>query len=468
MASPADSLQYNIRLMDGGLTVGIVMQAFPGIGTREALAKMLIDELNKRNIVFGVDHDEIVRIMGDRIVNEQIEIAHGNAPRAGHDAEVEMLLLPPSFVAQAGEDGRVDYKNIENVSEVKAGDVISRKIPADQGEPGINVFGKPIRPPVVRDARHPAGRNTVISGDGLEMSAAKDGFLRWNDDKIDVVELYAVKGDVDLHSGNVHYEKDVEIFGNVLAGFEVVAGGDVRIYGNVDGGKVVSQGGSVKVDGGVMGSEGGPGIVEAEGDVQIGRGRFAHIESKTGRVVANFAVEHSEIRAAGDLILRSGPAMSCVVEVGGTVDVSNVSRDTLIGGETGKPAITQSSKGNRRQYLRVVLSPPVKAQIVGDSPSQASEGTIQNMSAGGIKLRVPGHLREGDKHRIQFALEGIQGTMWMEAEVIRTCELLADEPADNDRSYGLKFVQIEPAVRETIARYCLGEDLKQHHLTKAE
>jgi hypothetical protein len=469
MSSPADGLQFTIRLMDGGLAVGLVVQAIPEVGTPEALAEVLMEHLKKRNIVYGLNEDEIRRVIRDRVLNQQVEVAHGTPPRPGRDAEIEMVLLPPSFMAQAGEDGRVDYKNIKNVAQVKAGDVISRKIPSDPGEPGVNVFGKPIRPPAVRDARHPAGRNTAISEDGLEMAAAKDGFLRWNDDKIDVVELYAVKGDVDLHTGNIRYDKDVEIFGSVLAGFEVVGGGDVRIYGNVDGGKVVSLNGRVKVDGGVLGSEGGPGVVTAEGDVQIGRARFAQIESKSGSVIANFAVEHSEIRAAGDLILRAGPAMSCVVQVGGAVDVTNVSRDAPIGSERpAGPAMTQSSKGNRRAYVRIVLSPPIKASIMGDVPSETREGTILNMSAGGVKLSVPEWLKEGDRHRIQFALEGVPGTMWMEAEVVRTCEPLAEgEPAGGGRSYGLKFVHIEPAVREAIARYCLAEDLRQHRLTKA-
>jgi len=223
MSSPASGLQFNIRLIDGGLTVGITMSSIPEVGSPEGLAGVLIDELKKRNIVFGLDEEAILGIMRQRTLDEEVEIAHGVPPRSGSDAEVELLLLPPSFTAQAGEDGRVDYKNLENVSQVKAGDLVSRKTPADPGEPGVNVFGKPIRPPAVRDAKHPAGRNTVVSEDHLEMQAATDGFLRWNDDKIDVVELYAVKGDVDLRTGNVRYDKDVEVLGDVTAGFEVLA-----------------------------------------------------------------------------------------------------------------------------------------------------------------------------------------------------------------------------------------------------
>ncbi|HEX6512995.1 MAG TPA: flagellar assembly protein A, partial [Chloroflexota bacterium] len=190
MSTPAAGLRYTIRLMDGGMTLAVIMSSIPEQASPETLAAMLTSELGQKNVVFGLDQEEILRIMRERIVGEEVEVAHGTPPRPGRDAELEMLLLPPSFVAHSGEDGRVDFKSIENVNQVKAGDVISRKIPADPGEPGVNVFGKPIRPPAIREARHPAGRNTVISEDGLEMRAARDGFLRWNEGKVEVLQLY--------------------------------------------------------------------------------------------------------------------------------------------------------------------------------------------------------------------------------------------------------------------------------------
>jgi len=447
--------------MDGGMTLGITVQGIPEEGSPEALVEMLARDLKKRGVAFGVDQQAIERIVRDRVVEEEVEVAHGQPLRPGKDAEMELLLLPPSFMAQAAEGGRSDYKNIQNVSPVKTGDVISRKTPSDPGEPGVNVFGKPVRPQAVRDARHPAGRNTAISEDGLEMTAAIDGFLRWNEQKVDVLDLYTVTGDVDLHTGNVRYDRDVEVFGDVKIGFEVLAGGSVHVYGSVEGGKVLSDTGTATVDGGVMGSEASPAQVIAEGDVLIGRARFAHIESKSGRVVANFAVEHAEIHAAGDLILRAGQALNCVLEVGGKVDVTNVSSRQLLGRQESRPAASQTSGGNRREYLRVALSPAAPMQVHGDKPSEVWQGAIMDLSGGGVRVRMAdARLREWDSHRVQFTLEGVQGTLWMDAQVVRTCEPRSANGAG--MSYGLKFTQIEPAVRETIARFCLAEDLRQH------
>lgn len=450
--------------MDGGLTLGITMTLIPRMGSPETLAELLLDELKKRNITYGIDEAAILRIMQDRVVNEEVVIAHGTPPRSGSDAEVQMLLLPPSFMAASDDKGQIDYKNIENVSEVKAGDVIARKTPADPGEPGFNIFGREVRPAPVRDAKLPIGRNAVLSDDGLELRAAKDGFLRWKADKIEVVELFLVMGDVGPRTGNIHYQNEVEIHGDVQAGFEVVAGGDVQVFGAVDGGKVVSEQGKVTVWRGVMGSSEGPGVISALSDVQIGRARFAKIESKTGNVTANSAVEHSEIKAAGDLSLLAGPAMNCVIEVGGKVDIVSVTtereRPTM-----GEPEVHDARLGNRRAYVRALMSTPVPVQLMRDQASQTVQGEILDLSGGGMKVRLEGRLRDEDTFRTQFKLPGIEGTMWMDAQVARTVPPLDPEHPDPKRSYGLKFTQIEPAVRDTIAKFCLGEDLKQRRLT---
>src|SRR5690349_3667891 len=127
MSSPATGLRYTIRLMDGGMTLGMTVLELPEDASPEAQVELLQGELNKRNVAFGVEAEALRRIVRDRVLNEEVEVAHGTPPRPGKDSELELLLTPPSFVAQSADGGRVDYRNIQNVSPVKAGDVISRK-----------------------------------------------------------------------------------------------------------------------------------------------------------------------------------------------------------------------------------------------------------------------------------------------------------------------------------------------------
>ncbi len=460
--SEATGLRYTTRVLDGGLGLGITMSYVPHMGSPEALSQLLLTELKGKNIVFGLDEAAIHGIMAERGAGAEVVIARGKAPRHGHDAEVELLRVPPSFMALAGEDGRVDYRDVENVSQVKAGEVIARKAAADPGEPGINIFGKEVRPPAVRDARLPKGKNTELSEDGLELRASRDGFLRWRADVIDVAEVYQVTGDVDYRSGNVHYQGDVEIYGNVQSGFEVVAGGDVTIFGVVDGGKVVSEGGSVLVTGGVLGSSEGPGSVTARDNIHIGRARVARLEAKTGSVTASYAVEHSEIHAAGDLVLRAGPAMSCVVEVGGKVNVAEVSARPDLSPDA-QQEMHSATQGNRRQYVRAAMPENSPVLLLRNQGANRTEAAILSLSGGGARVRLTDRLHEGQRFQMQFRLPGVDGTMWMEGEVVRVCDPLA-ERAGPGQSYGVQFIDIEPATRDAIAKFCLAEDLRQRRL----
>jgi hypothetical protein len=462
LMAEATGLRYTTRVLDGGLGLGITMSYIPRMGSPEALTQLLLNELKGKNIVFGLDEGAIHGIMAARSPGTETVVAQGKPPRRGHDADVELVRVPPSFMAIAGEDGRVDYRNVENVSQVKAGEIIARKTPADPGEPGVNIFGKEVRPPAVRDARLPKGKYTMLSDDGLQLLAERDGFLRWRADVIDVVQVYAVTGDVDYRSGNVHYQGDVEIYGSVQSGFEVVAGGDVTVFGTVDGGKVVSDGGSVMVTGGVLGSSEGPGRVTARDDVHIGRARFARLESKAGSVTASYAVEHSEIHAARDLVLRAGPAMSCIVEVGGKVSVADVSARPDLSPDA-RPEVHSATHGNRRQYVRAVMPEDAPVLLLRNQGAQRTEAALMDLSGGGARIRLTGPLHEGQRFQMQFKLPGVDGTMWMESEVVRVCDPLA-ERAGAGQSYGVQFIDIEPAIREAIAKFCMAEDLRQRRL----
>src|SRR5438477_10522791 len=110
--------------MECGLTLGGAMTHIPDQATPETLAKLMVDDLKRRNITYGIDEAAVLRIMQNRVLEELIEIGHGTPPKPGRDAEVQMLIVPPTFMAATDDKGQVDYKNIENVAEVKDGDVI--------------------------------------------------------------------------------------------------------------------------------------------------------------------------------------------------------------------------------------------------------------------------------------------------------------------------------------------------------
>jgi hypothetical protein len=298
----------------------------------------------------------------------------------------------------------------------------------------------------------PGGRNTENSPDGLELQAKIKGHLRWSGDKIDVIDLFVVFGDVDFKKGNVDYHGDVEVYGNVLQGFTVKGGGDVTVFGNVDGGTVISENGDVTVKGNATGTSEGMASITAGLAITIDRGRFARLNSQ-GTITAQNSLEHSEVHAGGDLILEAGPAMSCELDVEGEVRVSEVRAD----------AGAARTADRQRKHVRVAMTPPVPVVSQRDT-GQKFPAEIMDLSAGGMRLQAVLQLRTGEDLKLQFKLPGIPATMWMEAKMVR--EIKAANAQNNKHQYAMEFTEIEANIRETLAKFCVQEDARQRRMVR--
>ncbi|MGY8826999.1 MAG: FapA family protein [Candidatus Latescibacterota bacterium] len=74
-------------------------------------------------------------------------------------------------------------------------------------------------------------------------------------DKIEVLPIVTLSGDVDYSTGHIETRGDVVITGSVLFGFQVRAGGNVTIGGRVENGACVEAGGNISVALGVIGQK---------------------------------------------------------------------------------------------------------------------------------------------------------------------------------------------------------------------
>ena len=63
--------------MDAGLTLGMTVHELPDEASPEAQVQLLQDELKKRNVAFGVEPEALQRIVSERILDEEVEVAHG-------------------------------------------------------------------------------------------------------------------------------------------------------------------------------------------------------------------------------------------------------------------------------------------------------------------------------------------------------------------------------------------------------
>ena len=79
------------------------------------------------------------------------------------------------------------------------------------------------------------GKNCFFDEGDLRFYAEITGQPLLKNNKIVVVPIFTVAGDVDLSVGNVNFLGSIVVNGNINAGFSVTASEDIRVLGNVEG-----------------------------------------------------------------------------------------------------------------------------------------------------------------------------------------------------------------------------------------
>lgn len=217
-----------------------------------ATAKSLADEWNTARAP-----------MADRLVAEA-----PNGPIAGKNARIE-YIVDPSLVFKAPEDGgNVDFRNLNLIKPVKQDQPLARKLPAELGVHGIDLYGQPASAPDGADIDLPKGPNTEVSkSDANLLVASVAGFLQQKDGLIGVSECFVVDGSVDFSTGNIAYEQAAMIRGDIGDGFSVNVGGALEVGGAVGEARIMA-GGDVLIKQGFAGS--GHGLITAKGSVNLG------------------------------------------------------------------------------------------------------------------------------------------------------------------------------------------------------
>lgn len=263
----------------------------------------VIDFIKSKGIVFGICEDSIRDFCEKKKYFLELPCARGLAPIDEEDADMEYLFQTDrNGLPVEREDGTVDFRDLGLVQNVKKGDVLCRIIPPQKGKDGLDLFNKPIPHKKGRMPKFPSGKNTVISENGLELSAAIDGCIEYKNMILNVNETFIVRGNVDSSCGNIDFLGSVIVQGDVMEGFTVKAGGDITIRGMVEG-ATLSAGGSISITNGVNGMHGGK--LSAGGNIRAKYFQNAVLNCQ-GDVIAD-VIMNSNVSAAHSIILR-GPS----------------------------------------------------------------------------------------------------------------------------------------------------------------
>jgi len=235
-----ESVKMWIEISPDGKTAWLNNQA----GT--VLAKeALLRDLTAAGVVKGINYDNLGKACQGIKLSRSEHIAEYIPPAVGEDARLKYLIAH-EVKAQLREDGTINFREIDLIRNVKAGEPLARKVPFTIGAPGYYVTGKEIPGKKGADLslKRYAGEGTAISTEDSDLIiAARPGAYKMiSGGGIKVLDLYEVKGSVDYSTGNIHSTSSIIIDGDVQAGFSIDSAGDVLVKGLIENATITVEG----------------------------------------------------------------------------------------------------------------------------------------------------------------------------------------------------------------------------------
>lgn len=268
--------------------------------------KQLVLLLNSYGVKQGINQQALQDMIDNELYYTATTVAQGKIAKNGQDGRYQFFFqVGKSSTPKVLPDGTVDYLNMDLFESVTVGQVVAEYIPATNGEYGYTVVGDLMAPKKGANLPPLRGSGFTVSEDKKQYISILNGKVELkNDGKLEISNIYNIAGDLDLSIGNVRFDGDVHVSGNVSAGLSIMAKGNVVIDGTVESVNIRS-GGDVILRKGMMGS--GTGQIQADGTVT---GRF--FEAVTIKAKGSIR---------GDYFLNCKVSTEDIVEVTGTKGV---------------------------------------------------------------------------------------------------------------------------------------------------
>jgi hypothetical protein len=325
----------------------------PAEGGTAASRDAVLAALNKAGVAFGIQEEAIDSAVASGSAVGEV-VARGEAPEHGINGWLEPLI-PQVRDRRPHEDesGHIDYHDLGEIMVVHPGDPLMRLHPPTVGKDGCTVSGKPLpaRPgKPVKFAGKLAGASPSPDDPDLLLAeiTGQPVIVR---DGMTVEPVFKVDR-VGSASGNINFEGNVAVRGDVDAGMIVRATGDIEIGGVVDL-ATLEAGGNIVIKGGVIGGLGHAGAGEQH--VRCG-----------GSFNATYAQQASI--EAGDSIFIDDMALQCELTALNHITIGNKRRGHLIGGTARATlSITARVVGSPNQgqtHLAAGFDPKMRKQLL--------------------------------------------------------------------------------------------------------
>ena len=253
-----------------------------------------------------------------------IVIAKGSNPEEGKNGWVEYLInTNKSSKPKVGENGRVDFYNLNTIPSVAENQKLAIVHPPILGKAGVDIYGRVTPPKPVKNSENPMGTNTYFDPAHANILLAKiGGYITKTNGKLNISDEYNVRGNIDFRTGNIISEGAVNINGDVKSGFKLHLDKSIIINGFVNDADIKSKG-TISITGGFGGS--GKGKIDAGGDVSVRFVRNQTIRSAADIIIAREAVD-ANLYAKGNVKTLNGQT---IIIGGNTVAEKDVEVHTL-------------------------------------------------------------------------------------------------------------------------------------------
>lgn len=314
---PADKQRVDgyvdILLDPEGNNANMVLHA-PQNGGRPITARTVLGELSAHGVTTGIDELDIRDMVDGKVYDTPICVARAIPPIKGKNGEINYRYEKQHVPRPAHDEfGVANFRELNMIVPIKKGDVIADITPPTSGEPGVNVFGKPIKAQPGEMPSFNVGKNTLLTADGRSIVASCNGHVLYSAGGFNVEDTVTVKTDLDISVGNISFDGDVVIKGNVMDGFSIKAGRNVRIEGTAFSASITAAG-NVVINGGAVNSK-----IECEGSVYAGFCDKATIKAKGKVESAQFAFCdifcYNELIAKGSGGVIFGGKITCMKNI---------------------------------------------------------------------------------------------------------------------------------------------------------
>lgn len=304
----------------------------PDKGEPPLTPEEVIEALTDAGVTYGINHQKIELAIVQENFGAPLTVAKGSASQKGKDTEFEFFFETDHLHSPVeGQDGRIDYRNMNFIQNVTKGTVLVRRTMPTEGALGRSVTDLELPAARGRELPFRDGQNTAISEDGLELVAGADGAIVYSNGTVSVNDVLTIDGDVDYTVGNIECVGSVHVKGSVHAGFSVKAGGNIEVAENVEDCDLTADG-NILVRGGFFGNS--KGIMQAQGDITIKYAQNQRIASG-GNVYVGGELIGCQVTAKERVIVRGRSGKI----VGGEVNAGKEIRSSMVGSDAGTTTI---------------------------------------------------------------------------------------------------------------------------------